>query len=405
MFFFASLSSFTFELIGKLMFSELLSLFSFNYFQFRKNLKKNKLLKTIFSAFIALFFATLISDIYNQVSIQILFKGISLIIFSFFSTYFVFKSLLKSENNIYVFLLASSFFSFFFYSDGTTINLDKLEENSNYFKSHIIPFVIPLILAITIFLHRVQKKVIVFFFLFLFGLLSIFLDGRSTGLVFIFSSILYIFKNQIIKFNKVKTFLYLLILVSIFYLSYLFYIDLIIDESIGGINSKTQIQLVRNPKNPLELLLVGRSEIVTLYFAILDKPIFGHGSWATDIEGKYSALASIVTNSTLERENVNIPAHSVLLGYWAYGGIIAFFAIFYMFYNLLKTSLKIFFSKNFFNFLPYLIYLTIEMTWSFFFSPIGVLRLTIPIYAGVIIYFNLKHENIRNESNLQTLAL
>lgn len=394
MFIFASLSSFTFEIIGKLMVSELLSLFSFSFFKFRINLSKNRLLKTILSAFIVLLFATLLSDLYNQVAIEILFKGVSLIIFSFFSTYFVFSSLLKSENNLFVFLLGSSFFSFFFYADGSSINLENLDNNSNYFKSHILPFLIPLVLIIAIFLHQIKKKYFGFIFLFAFGLLSIFLDGRSTGLIFILSALLYTYKNEIIQLSKVKAGLYFLIFVSLFYVFYLFYIDLIVNESIGGVNSKTQIQLVENPNNPLELLLIGRSEIVSLFFAILDKPIFGHGSWASDVEGKYQALASIITNSTLERESTNIPAHSILLGYWAYGGIFAFFAVAYIFYNLLRASLKIYLSKIEFKFLPYLIYLTIEMFWTFLFSPIGALRITIPIYAGVIIYFNFKQKDL-----------
>jgi hypothetical protein len=124
------------------------------------------------------------------------------------------------------------------------------------------------------------------------------------------------------------------------------------------------------------ILLGGRSEVLVSAQAFLDKPLFGHGSWAQDKGGyidKYSALIdkfgySLLEEGSQEDDDVSrlIPSHSFLMGALVWAGVIG--GLFWLI--VLNSTLKIFVG----NLHLFPLYYYVGMTgfvWNVFFSPFG----------------------------------
>jgi hypothetical protein len=138
-----------------------------------------------------------------------------------------------------------------------------------------------------------------------------------------------------------------------------------------------QEKTLQQSTNQFGVLLGGRSEIFASAQAFLDKPLLGHGSWAQDPKGTYTALRTdrlndagqdvnyerlnyIIQNS----ERLLIPAHSFMFGalVWAgiAGGLFWLVILFYVVRSLLE---------NYLIFPYYFIAEGYGLIWGIFFSP------------------------------------
>ena len=124
------------------------------------------------------------------------------------------------------------------------------------------------------------------------------------------------------------------------------------------------------------ILLGGRSEVLVSTQAFLDKPLFGHGSWAQDKGGyldKYSVLIdkfgySLLEEGSQEDDDVSrlIPSHSFLMGALVWAGVLG--GLFWLI--VLNSALKIFVGNL--NLFPLYYYVgMIGFVWNIFFSPFG----------------------------------
>lgn len=170
----------------------------------------------------------------------------------------------------------------------------------------------------------------------------------------------------------------------------------------GLLGEKTQKQLVvlENPYNPVGLILIARMHTVAGMVAIADKPLFGHGSWARDPQGRYDRRVSEMLSSfTKEGAKVDygqrvkeddvrrVPSgHSHILAGWVYAGV--FGGVFWIVQLVLITKLAIFFIKrSWCPFLPIAMFALVSAYWSILFSPLGWGRNQWPaLMAGMIIY-------------------
>jgi hypothetical protein len=193
--------------------------------------------------------------------------------------------------------------------------------------------------------------------LFIFSLICFVFDGRSNGLIFFITSLLIFIKIKNISLSPVI----IIIGLSILYLSYSFYISKVLDGTITGINSKTQVQKMQNYYNPFELLFYGRPDTVVLFAAIANKPLFGHGSWGRDINDEYNSLLAILSENDSQTKFGYIRAHSILFGAWAYAGIFGFLSIFILFRKLFKMYYQIYKSPIISPYFPILVIIAIRM--------------------------------------------
>ena len=248
-------------------------------------------------------------------------------------------------------------------------------------------------------LHKKNKKILVLLLFAFFIVLNFYFDGRSNGLIFFFAGIIYCITTYFNKITRAKM-LFALFLISIFSFSlFSVYVDNVKSGNIGGVNASTQISKTSNHYNPFELLFIGRSDFFVLFSVISDKPIFGHGSWAKDVNHKYKRLNAQYLDKNLDTfsDSDRIRNHSILLGSWSSSGLIGFLSVGYMFLRLFKSSFNIILSRRQSPLYIVILIYTFNMLWSFFFSPIGVLRTMFPFFAALIIVYKQTPNYLQNE--------
>lgn len=147
------------------------------------------------------------------------------------------------------------------------------------------------------------------------------------------------------------------------------------------------------------VLLGGRSESLISLTAIADKPILGHGSWAND--EKYLTLYWVLLEQRGLQGNFNsnasrIPAHSVLLGSWVENGIGG--AIFWGVVTFLavRAVLEGALGPKPADVLMFLAIVT--LLWDIPFSPFGAeRRVILPIYIAAVVMVLTDQRRLRKD--------
>lgn len=371
--------------IGRLVFSEVIALFFFPFTKFSYLFRKFKNYKYIFKLFSLLFFAQIISDVVNNSVPNDYLRGLSVILFSFISVTFLLNQINKNSKLIIPYFIILFFIKLVLGEHELDVSI--IQENSNFFKSRFVGFLNLGFMIASFYLFKNKKKQVVPVLFFSYAMLCLILDARSNGLIFLISSVILFFKNYNIKFNKSNSIILLVFSSLILYLGYIYYVDKVMSNEIGGSNSKNQVASMSNPYNPFELLYYGRLETIIAMKAISEKPIFGHGSWAVDKDGKYAKLTSLLSDRHTNLDKAFIPSHSIVLGAWLYAGLLGFIAMFLIFKHLFSLYFKILKKRNNYFILPILTVLTVDFMWASLFSPFGALRTTFPIFAALLIYY------------------
>jgi O-antigen ligase len=236
------------------------------------------------------------------------------------------------------------------------------------------------------------------------------MDARSNGLIFIISSFILYLKTTKIKFTRARILSFSLASIIILYTGYVFYVNQVLNNNLGGTNARTQLSLASNPYNPFELLYYGRSQVFISLEAISERPILGYGSWAKDRTGEFARFSAQLSNiNYIPNDRYWIPSHSLILTTWLYSGIIGFLALVYLLFNLMKQAFITLKNREMNTLTPILTILTIDMIWNMFFSPFGLLRTSFPIFAALVIVsyrqYQLKKKSaILNQNNFNLLA-
>lgn len=379
------------SLIGQILLSEVFSFFFIlNNFHAINKLFKNIVFRTIFFSLIWLLFFQVISDIYNGSSFYNYVRGWSVILFSIISIITLTILICDSSNSILIFMTGLTLSNIIF--NNSDLTFDLTYENTNFFKIKFVPFLNPLLLIIYAYFHKKSFKLLGWIILLIYSLICFYFDARSNGLIFLSTIILVYFIENKIRLSAVK-FLFFL---SILYLFFIVYSVLVSENVINGSNSVTQFSKMDNKYNPFELLYYGRSEIPVLFSSIVDKPIFGHGSWGVDKFGKYSYELSFITKSPRVFFSNYIRAHSILFGYFAYAGIFAFITLLFLFSRLFRFSYELIISNKVDKSIKHIIiFYALLMLWHMLFSPIGTLRYDFVYFCSIILSI---HFNINNKS-------
>ncbi|WP_460136620.1 hypothetical protein [Pseudomonas sp. S1_E04] len=250
----------------------------------------------------------------------------------------------------------------------------------NAWKWGIAQLVIALFgMVYTFFIAR-KKNLHLILFVSVFSIFSLFNDSRSMAIFPILAATAYILlsrKKFAAALNSIKgpfaatkmvflIFAFLLLINAVF--TVIFSSDWFLDKLPEESAKKFQIQA----SGEYGALLGGRSEMLVSVGAFLDKPLFGHGSWAKDTGGyqdKLTALKYALGYSEKDEANYNtdlIPVHSYLMGGLVWAGVGGG-----LFWIVMSRWLLIEFIKNF-RFLGFYFYNgIIELFWNILFSPFG----------------------------------
>ena len=119
------------------------------------------------------------------------------------------------------------------------------------------------------------------------------------------------------------------------------------------------------------VLVGGRQELLTYFYAISESPFIGYGSWPdnpfydeflSDLLIKYGYLNAIVQTYSGEK----LPIHSHIFGAWVTAGIFGTFIWVWLLIKILKALIIIFKNDN--NWLAYFALVCIWFSWDIFFS-------------------------------------
>ncbi len=405
--------SFTVPFVGQLYVAEIICLLFLPFVGWRQTLAQISSLWVILAGYFLILVGLMLADFTNGTTMNEYLRGWANPILAAVGLLFV-ASVLRAKLNSVLFFL---FFLFLFklsfgdagYSLGghnVDLSYDAVLLNTNNFKIRFIPFLIPLLVLLIFYVYRfgviysvlISTVASVVFFVF---------DARASGLIFFISAILMfsrVFISRLSAGNSV--FLLCAFLIS-GQIGYVFYVDYSLKYNAYGHNAR-QLNKLDNPYNPVSLLALGRSEWTVAPTAIMDKPVFGHGSWAIDHTGKYNLLRALKTDDAQRYYYIapriggvpTIPAHSVVTTSWIWGGIIGFIGFCVLFVSVVRNMKTAFSDPSAYSAILCIVFTS--FLWDVFFSPFQIIRLIFPYYIGVIIIMAANyHQHVSNGAKFQ----
>jgi len=409
-FFYAFLSGLKIDLVGKLGFGDLIAVIYslFTIQNWRKYYRKFPDIKRIHYSLALFLVIQIISDLYNDSGFSNMIRGCSNIIMAALVIIYLTQVLFRTFSALPLIFIGFALSGIIFVADIVKDHEVSIND-MGFFKFRLVPILNNLLFAGILFMNSIKKikpKTIAYIFIF-FGLFCIAFDARSNGMFFFFSGFIVLNETILKRFTLKKSVWILPFFIVVFQCLYSLYVAGVLSGSIKSEQTKTQLARVSDPYNPFYLLAAGRVEMFSSIAAIGDKPILGHGSWAKDLGGRYNMItASAAQNEDnfyykFEMEgdkDLIIPTHSILTGAWVSGGIVAFFTVLYILYIYLKKVvllLKInFFRKSLY--FPLITFFTLNIIWTFFFSPLQELKSTIPLPLVLTIVLFEKFRILKN---------
>lgn len=238
-----------------------------------------------------------------------------------------------------------------------------------------------------------QRRYIIFNtgLLLLLGIISLFLNSRSLGGMFLMSSgALWILSNK--KLNRQKHKKKNILMLCVWGGGLIFSTLMVYDIGAprGWFGDKTarkyEMQYIKG-FGPFGIILGARSEFLVASQAIADSPFIGHGSWAKDVKYRIMLIRlryqmnDHAKKETAYNEISNlIPSHSHLLGAWVEAGFLG--AVFWVLVLMLFVRLTQNWEILSRRIQPILAFLIIWSIWDILFSPFGGER---RIFWGVVL--------------------
>lgn len=200
-------------------------------------------------------------------------------------------------------------------------------------------------------------------------------------------------KNRVkLKSKPLKSIVTLILLVMFFYSIYATL------ASRGNLGFEVQKKYLVQSSSSLGILISGRTEVVSEYYAIRESPIIGYGSYAP----LTSKIREKVVNTLLKngidpsiRElrygvDYRIPVHSGIFEFWLWFGILGVPFFLYLLINCFRVILTHQIS-------PLLAFLTIQGFWDILFSPYAAdRRIQIPLTI-LLVHYNLLEKSVSSK--------
>lgn len=377
-----------FDLIGVISVSELLLILYVPLFILPKvRWRDATVIKRITIAYVFLLCFQAFSELMVGNELDSALKGLAITVVSYLHFMFLVFYLSKHKSLIVALVVAQIVSKLIFGTAGEEQSVEDVlaGEAAAYLKFYIAPLILLPLLAISM-IYRHKYFSLVFSFV---GIILVFLGARSGGGVAILAGLLaYTFEHRAFTFNKKHLVLSMVVLCLVAYLFYAYYVSQVLAGEITSGNNR-QLLLCKNPYNPLELLIVGRSEAWIGWQAFMDKFWFGHGAWAFDSTGRYQRMMFALHDelSTMQRNQISfhylIPSHSVLIGSGMMNGVFAFFVMGYISIYFLWMGIRNFVRcENTYKLV--LIYYVLDLFWTLLFSPQSHFRLTMPVSFAII---------------------
>jgi len=395
--------SFTVPFVGQLYVAEIICLLFLPFVGWRQTLTQIRSLQVILVGYLLILVGLMLADFTNGTTMNEYLRGWANPLLAAIGLVFVVSVLRAKLSSVLFFLFFLFLFKLSFgdagYSLGghdVDLSYDSVLLNTNNFKIRFIPFLIPLIVLLVFYFYRfgviysvlISIAASVVFFVF---------DARASGLVFFVSAILMFSRVFISRLSAGNSVLLLCAFLVSGQVAYVVYVDYSLEYNAYGHNAR-QLNKLDNPYNPLSLLALGRSEWTVAPTAIMDRPVFGHGSWAVDHTGKYNLLRALKTDEVKRyyyiapriRGVPTIPAHSVVTTSWIWGGFVGFIGFCVLFVSVIRNMRTAFSDPSAYTTILCIVFTS--FLWDVFFSPFQIIRLMFPYYIGVILVLSMNYQ-------------
>ena len=365
-------------------------------------------LKFVFKIFSLLLLAQLSVDLIHQSGYFYVLKGADSIIMSVLHMFFLYYYLRRNPKLLVYALVGACVTTL--YSAQTLMGIDSTDYSDALGGSDapLLKFIVAPIVSygvcIASFVTKKNKWMLIG--IFLLGLLFVVAGARSFGLILLITTIfILISMNKYISGRRLR--LIFLGLLFVCYGGYVIYVNNVLNGNIVSGNN-TQILELEDPYNPASLLIYGRPEVYVEAKAFAGSPLIGYSSHPLDKTGKYrSLIAKIKTESTMPVfvKDATIPAHSIVFDMGLFYGIFALLLMSYFTFKILKSGIYCLPSTN--NIIA-LSFALAFILWNSFFSPVGHLKWTFPLFYVIILLdlrsrynsMRLKSRNIKANTDL-----
>jgi hypothetical protein len=227
-----------------------------------------------------------------------------------------------------------------------------------------------------------------------YGIVANMYGGRSDGLVVLISTLFFVYlwfqvthSRGDLRYSMRSGLMICAVLLVPLFLLYVVYAQ----SGALGKAAKMQIDLAKNPYNPVEVLLLARNESVIALDAIYEKPILGHGSWANPghLRRLYLLKMREIYGAAAPKKLIQdiLPVHSVLLGAWVFGGLAGFIFWVYVIYRTFYLSNQLLINGSMGMIAIAVVYVP-YFCWHVLFSPNAFARFSWPMSMAFLIFAN-----------------
>lgn len=384
-----------FEVGVRLYVAELVALLGLALLPWWSTLRRYPMAGRILGAYAIWLIATLLSDAVNETAAFDTVRNMATPVLGGLSLLFVLTAVSRNPNALLTFLAATAVAKSALgepsYGDSfadSALSWETVEENANFFKVRIDPFLTPAVLLVACLIGR--KNLLLAVPVLVLACVGYFaVDARSSGLMFFGAALALVAIEFQFRPKPGQLIAAGLVALAVGYGSYVAYVNYSLNSNKDGHNSK-QLARMQNPYDPLELLIQGRSEWLVMGTAISERPVFGWGSWAIDPDRRFAYLQSERSGKLEQYDRIGkattwgmIPVHSVIGAAWLWSGCLGLVAMLWLLHSIFTTVLRLPFSKSIA--LPFAAFIAIQIVWNFFFSPPQVVRLSFPVALATLI--------------------
>lgn len=359
-------------------------------------------LRKISILFLLVFLGQCLSELFLRNSLINAAKGLAITFVAFFLMLFFLEKLLKKPSLIKWIPLVACIRLLIL---GDQFGFAEVDEMS-YFKFYLAPIIVNVVCFISLYRYDISKRY--GFPLFLgTGLFIIIGGARSLGFSMLFSALLLYLIQHIHTISLKRMLPSIIIATLVFHLFYAnVYIPKLVSGEWGSDQNREQLAKINNSRNPLMMLFVARVDFYVSWQAFMDKPIFGHGSWAKDKNFAYYKLQMQLLSDKRNLKELPddqlVPNHSVVVGMGTRNGIIPFVLFLIIFIQVYYMGFKSFYPKSIVN--PYLAFTIISSSQHLLFGPPAILKNSGSIAIAVILtLYYIKY--YYNEQNGKTEVL
>ena len=360
-------------------------------------IEKDSTFRTIAWLYAALLISQLVSELVLANQVTNILKGISVTILSLVKLTFIWYLCKRSPHNIFYSFLCLTLVSIFSIENAEGVTeADILEGESavafGFFKFRIAPLIGTSLVCLSLLRPNLKWHILFM----LVGLFCIVLGARSTGLmIFMTGMIAFLVLRK--RINRRKLIAYGVIGTAVSYLLFVVYVSAVLSGEITSGNSAAQIRGLRNPYNPIYVLLAGRTESPASIAAICDRPLTGFGAWAPDPGYRYHMIQAQFQHDRFDFRQIYtniIPAHSVVLQTGVNNGVVAMTFVILLLAFFIKRGFKSIGKGNPYTYVT--IFCLMQLLWNGLFSPLSHLRGAFPLYFVVCLYSFYFYENFKH---------